>query len=1274
MRKPYYHFYVKFILTLFLHLILANLLNAQQIKLSEIMFHPLEANSEFVEIYNISDAETIDITNYKIKYFTQSSDGIISLTSEYNLGPNQYAVIFEGDYDFENGTYKNMIPENALILKLDNNAFGNGGMANTSDRNIYLINSADDTLDIYTYSANNARGYSDERISISEKFWENSIIINGTPGKKNSVTPVEFDVALTGFSAASNNVIIGDSVLLNIEIRNEGTKTAHNFNIRAFQDKNKNSEPDFNEIIFEKNVDSLLTKDSLLYRISINEIEDGDNIVITVIEFSEDEFLDNNTGSINIKGITVNEVKGDILINEFMYAPKSPEPEWIEIYNRSEKLINLNNYKVADNSDTVTFVKSEIWLNPKEYAVFTDDSSFIGVYDNIKNLIIGSFPTLNNSGDDILILDSLNRIIDNLSYTSEWGGNNGNSLERIDTEQPSFDINNWTESIFPTPGFINSVTQKNYDLSIDTIITNPKFPLIDSKVKFNVSINNIGKNPVDFSISIFEDSNLDSLADKILETSIEYNIQTGDLFTYESSLEAVVSSTNSNFIFVLNTNDDDSTNNSYVFTLSPSYPHNSILINEIMYSPINFEPEWIELYNNSDYDIPLTDWAIGDILTNPVFREIKDIFTFPSKSYLVITKSRSIYDFHRTINSSLIELPFANLNNDEDGVVLKDENNRTIDSVKYHNNWGGLGGRSLERINFDFNSNNKNNWNNSIDLEGSTPGRINSITPKDFDLSAMSLSVEPKFPVKGDSVKVKVKISNFGKFDASDFSLEINFRDKYVNQLLELEENLSISSNDSLIYISNNKIYVGDTITVSAKIIFSLDQDVVNNIIEILIIPGFNSKTVLINEIMFKTGDGYPQWIELVNNSDSIINIKNWLIGDLSSHHIITEDGLLLNPEDFLIITEFFHESFSNIDAKIIETDLPNLSSTKDEVILYDFRNAMIDSTAYNVSRSFSTSTSLERISFVLKSSDPSNWSFSLSHNKSTPGAINSISELPNHSFGEIIFNEILFDPINDNSEFIEIFNNSNNNIEIGGWKIEDQSKNILSIVNRSFILNPNQYFIIAADSSIYNNYHWLDTEKNISVLSISSLNLPNDGKKIYLKNLWNNVLDSINYSSDWHNSALTETKNVSLELINPKLNRDKGNNWSSSVSEFDATPGLENSINVDNIASEARLIISPNPFSPDNDGFEDYTFINYNLTQPISQIRIRVYDSKGRFVRSIVNNQIAGSKGTILFDGLDENKNPLKIGIYIILFEAINTNNRIIEAFKEVVVVARKL
>ena len=107
---------------------------------------------------------------------------------------------------------------------------------------------------------------------------------------------------------------------------------------------------------------------------------------------------------------------------------------------------------------------------------------------------------------------------------------------------------------------------------------------------------------------------------------------------------------------------------------------------------------------------------------------------------------------------------------------------------------------------------------------------------------------------------------------------------------------------------------------------------------------------------------------------------------------------------------------------------------------------------------------------------------------------------------------------------------------------------------------------------------------------------------------------------------------------------------------------------------AKAKFTISPNPFSPDNDGFEDYTFINYQLSQPVSQIRLRIFDSRGRHVRTIANHQAVGSKGTITFDGLDKSGNPLKIGIYIILFEAVNDRNKTTDIIKEVVVIARKL
>ena len=116
------------------------------------------------------------------------------------------------------------------------------------------------------------------------------------------------------------------------------------------------------------------------------------------------------------------------------------------------------------------------------------------------------------------------------------------------------------------------------------------------------------------------------------------------------------------------------------------------------------------------------------------------------------------------------------------------------------------------------------------------------------------------------------------------------------------------------------------------------------------------------------------------------------------------------------------------------------------------------------------------------------------------------------------------------------------------------------------------------------------------------------------------------------------------------------------------------NSIFTENKNLQSGISVSPNPFSPDNDGFEDYAIINYNLSQPVSQVKLKIFDSRGRSVRTIYSNQPSGSSGSVIFDGLDDNGNALRIGIYIILLESLNENSGIVESLKSNVVVARKL
>ena len=163
------------------------------ISFSEVMFYALETNGEFIELHNPSNDSSFDLSKYHVIYSTSSADTIIEFNKGTLLKPNNYAVVFENDYDFNNGVYSQMITDSSLVLQIDNGKFGSSGMANTGDRTLYLLSELGDTIDTYTYTANNKMGYSDEKINISEQNnfenWGNSEAVHGTPGFKNSVSP-----------------------------------------------------------------------------------------------------------------------------------------------------------------------------------------------------------------------------------------------------------------------------------------------------------------------------------------------------------------------------------------------------------------------------------------------------------------------------------------------------------------------------------------------------------------------------------------------------------------------------------------------------------------------------------------------------------------------------------------------------------------------------------------------------------------------------------------------------------------------------------------------------------------------------------------------------------------------------------------------------------------------------------------------------------------------------------------------------------------------------
>ncbi len=1256
------------------------------ITFSEIMFNPVSGNNEFIELYNTSETDSIDLANFKIKYYTSNPDGLISTGAGTKIPPKGLAVIFEGDYDLAAGIYSSLIPASALVLKIADNSFGTSGMANTTDRELRLISSAGDTLETYLYSSSNGAGISDEKKVLtkdnSSSNWANSLQANGTPGKKNSVSPLSIDLAVSSLTVSPTFPFVENVIDIRAVVKNLGVSSVQNFTTEMFLDTNKNAIGEPFEKFYEQ-VFSLNSKDSVTVSTQLQNLLVGNYQIIVFVKLEPDENQINNIRTVTFTVYPKPNSFNDLVINEIMYAPVTGEPEWVELFNRSDKSINLKKWKISDNTTPVVISNNDVIVSAKSYFVLSKDSTIFSHYVISSPIITLSLPALNNSDDAIVLKDSLNLTIDSVYYFSSWGGSNGRSLERIEVNESTTNQSNWKTSIGiikATPGKINSVTQKDFDGIVTDILFTPLNPVSGDNISFSAKVKNIGKKSLSFYLELYPDENLDSIPDAVAATSESFPITPLDSLEIPfNHIYENFTGTKGFFVKGIFTQDDDTTNNSFYKTLSAGFPAGSILINEVMFTPINNEPEWIEVLNVSNDTINLKDWTINDVYTTPAYGKISGDFFLLPQSYGVLTKDSSIINYHRSIPSKIVEVNLPVLNNDVDGVVLKDNRAVVMDSVLYNSSWGGTSGFSLERKLLSIPANQPDNWGSSLDIEQSTPGRINSQTPKNYDLTISSLATDQPSFGENENFPIYAVVKNIGTKAIDNFSLKF-FIDTDSNSIAEhlFDErtiNMQLQSGDSIKVFAASTVSISKRTLFAAKVVFAADEDTLNNFAEKYFQPGYQQQAIIINEVMYNPSDNAPEWIELLAKDS--VNLKNWSVSDSLSTPTkvkITYNDFYLSPNEYVVIAKdsisFFNAYHPSANVKFLPVDLPSLSNTEDGIHVYDFRDAIIDRMHYKSSWTGKKGFSIEHIN---GSSDSLSWITSLTPNGNSVGTENLLPN-QNVAHNSIVINEIMFDPDADNSEFIEFQNISNDSINVGGWRIEDEKGNYYKLSETGFIISPNEYFILAADSMIFTQYPELLSFQNISITNESSLGFTNTGELIQLKNIFSRNIDSIYYLDNWHNKNIVNTNNRSIEKINPMIDGNLSSNWSTSVALSGATPGKQNSIFTSNANAISNISVSPNPFSPDNDGFEDFTIINYNLSQAISQTRIKIFDSKGRLVRTLLNNQASGQTGSVVFNGLDDDGNPLRIGIYIIYLEAMNDASSVVDKLKTVVVVARKL
>ena len=263
---------------------------------------------------------------------------------------------------------------------------------------------------------------------------------------------------------------------------------------------------------------------------------------------------------------------------------------------------------------------------------------------------------------------------------------------------------------------------------------------------------------------------------------------------------------------------------------------------------------------------------------------------------------------------------------------------------------------------------------------------------------------------------------------------------------------------------------------------------------------------------------------------------------------------------------------------------------------------------------------------------------------------------------GDILVNEIMFDPNPGKSEWIELFNRGVRSVDLSGWSVSDRPTTSGGQV-RTFmhgsrtILHPGGYAIVAADSSLFEQYEWLaDTAAGaltVIVNRTSGLGLNTDGDAVILKDLTERTIDSIAFSDDWHLRGIGETQGRSLERTRIDIDGNDQRAWSSAPGPLGCSPGKANVSRIDVDRSPSALNISPNPFSPDGDGFEDIAVIRFSVVSPTVVVRALVFDIFGRAVRTIADGLWTSGSDLITWDGRNDNGRSMPMGMYIVLLEA---------------------
>lgn len=417
---------------------------------------------EYIELYNTTDFP-INIDRWR--FVISNTEHIINNAT---IEANEYLLLCHRDSQEQLSVYGKCYPFSTFQIS------NSGCYLALVDTNNYIISDLSFDNSWYRDEYKEEGGWSLEQIDpnnpcAGKPNWSSSICgAGGTPGSINSINannPIK--PKLDHINVLYDNII---EVFFDQKMNIETLQNIDNYIITETQSHPSETfvlpnNSNYVELIFDKKFE-----DNLVYTLNINNISNCNYII------QED--------NISVKfGIPSHANYNDIIINEILFDPTSTGVDYIEIYNRSNKTVDISklligsineNFPNPPDTSLKTICQESRILVPDSYLLLSTNGDIVKeLYnshsDNFIN--INSFPSLPNDNGKVILCNKKKEIIDKMHYSDQMHYDllietKGVALERISSENSSLDINNWQSASYitnyGTPGYKNSVSIDYY--------------------------------------------------------------------------------------------------------------------------------------------------------------------------------------------------------------------------------------------------------------------------------------------------------------------------------------------------------------------------------------------------------------------------------------------------------------------------------------------------------------------------------------------------------------------------------------------------------------------------------------------------------------------------------------------------------------------------------------------------------------------------------------------------------------------------------------------